>query len=259
VLAGQGTAKYLENNKSKYIPYQQLFKRTTQITIPGQGEFEGYANRDSLSYLETYGLQKVKTMIRGTLRNKGYCSAWDVFVQLGCTDDSYEINNIEQLTHRDFLELFLPGENSSTEQKISKLFSLATNSHELQCLQWSGFFDEEKIGLTKGTPAQILEHILNKKWVLKKEDKDLVVMWHRLRYNTKNESREIQASLTAIGDDSVHTAMAKTVGLPLAIATELLIKKKITTRGVVIPISEEIYQPILKELKKLGIELKEHG
>ncbi len=255
VLAGQGTAKFLEQEKPKYIPYQQLFRRTTSISIPNLGEFEGYANRDSLSYLEAYGLQSVKTMIRGTLRNKGYCAAWDVFVQLGCTDDSYFIDT-ENLTHRDFLDLFLVSSiNQTTEQKIITLFSLPKESNQLNCLKWSGFFDSELIGLQKGTPAQILEHILNKKWKLKPEDKDLVVMWHRFRYHLDNKVHEIQATLSAVGDDSIHTAMAKTVGLPLAIATKLLIQNKIKQRGVVIPTSKEIYEPVLMDLKKLGIEL----
>lgn len=258
VLAGQGTAKFLEQSKPKYISYQQLFKRTTSVSIPNLGEFEGYANRDSLSYLEAYGLQSVKTMIRGTLRNKGYCAAWDIFVQLGCTDDSYAID-VTNLTHRDFIELFLPSNaNQLTEQKIITLFSLPKESHPLDCLKWSGFFDNELIGLQSGTPAQILEHILDKKWKLKTKDKDLVVMWHRFTYRLDNQLHEIQATVSAVGDNSIHTAMAKTVGLPLAIATKLLIQNKIKQRGVVIPTMKEIYEPVLNELKELGIELK-HG
>lgn len=257
VIAGQGTAKFLQNGKERYIPYQQLFKRTTSIAIPDIGDFEGYANRDSLKYLESYGLQSIHTMIRGTLRNKGYCSAWDVFVQLGCTDDGYEMNHVQNMTHRQFIESFLREDNGiSIEEKLSS--TLTITQKELSTLRWSGFFSDELIGLNNGTPAQILEHILNKKWQLKPEDKDQVVMWHRFTYLLDGNMHEIQASLSTVGEDAVQTAMAKTVGLPLAVAAELLIKNEIKERGVVIPTAKEVYQPILRELKKLGIELKHH-
>jgi len=259
VVAGQGTAKFLQNRKQKYIPYQQLFKRTTSITLPNLGDFEGYANRDSLNYMELYGLQSVNTMIRGTLRNKGYCAAWDTFVQLGCTDDTYELTGLQKMTHQDFIELFLHEDDQiNTAKKLLSTLHIDAASNQLRCLEWSGFFSDELIGLEKGTPAQILEHILNKKWKLSEGDKDHVIMWHRFTYTLDEKTHEIQASMSVIGDDSVQTAMAKTVGLPLAIAAKLLIQQTLKTRGVVIPTSKEIYEPILKELSKLGIELKHH-
>ena len=258
VMAGQGTSKFLQGGQHKYIPYQQLFKRITPVSIPGYGEYEGYANRDSLKYIETYGLQGVQTMLRGTLRVTGFCAAWDVFVQLGCTDDSYAMEGVGQMTHRDFIDAFLdvdPGK--STEEKVLRRFRLQPDGPEMQRLTWSGFFEEEKIGLPQGTPAQLLEHILNKKWKLHSEDKDLVVMWHRFVYEKKGKKNEIQSTLVARGENKVHTAMAKTVGFPLAIAAKLLLQGKITERGVVIPTMKEIYQPVLAELKALGIELSE--
>jgi saccharopine dehydrogenase-like NADP-dependent oxidoreductase len=258
VMAGQATAKFLQDGKYKYIPYQQLFKRITKVSVPEYGEYEGYANRDSLKYIDTYNLQGIKTMLRGTLRNKGFCSAWDVLVQLGCCDDTYEMENVEAMTHKDFIESFLDSSSQeSNEDKISSRFSLIQNGPELQRLRWSGLFENEKVGLKKGTPAQILEHILNKKWKLAGEDKDLIVMWHRFVFEKNGKQKEIQASLIAKGEDSIETAMAKTVGLPLGIAAKLLMQNKIQQRGVVIPTSKEIYEPVLKELSELGIELSE--
>jgi saccharopine dehydrogenase-like NADP-dependent oxidoreductase len=258
VMAGQGTAKFLQNGQYKYIPYQQLFKRITAIRVPGLGEYEGYANRDSLKYRETYGLQKIKTMLRGTLRNKGFCGAWDIFVQLGCTDDTYLIDGIEWMTHQDFLNAFLDYHPEWTvEQKLSHRFNIKNDGPEIQRLNWSGFFDNEPIGLKEGTPAQVLEHILNKRWQLSPQDHDLVVMWHRFKYLADGAEKEIQASLVARGENSVHTAMAKTVGLPLAIAAKLLLQGKISQRGVLIPVAKEFYDPILKELGQIGIRLEE--
>lgn len=258
VMAGQGTAKFLQDGKYKYIPYQQLFQRLTHVSVPLFGEYEGYANRDSLKYLDLYGLQGIQTMLRGTLRNKGYCSAWNVLVLLGCCDDSYLMERVDQLTHRDFIDSFLDsGTSLSVEDKILQRFHLEDTGEELNRLRWSGLFSNEKIGLSTGTPAQILEHILSKKWKLSSGDKDFIVMWHRFVYKLNGKSREIQAHLTATGSDERETAMAKTVGLPLGIAAKLLAQGKINSRGVVIPVSKEFYEPILIGLSTLGIQLVE--
>ena len=258
VMAGQGTARYLRDGQYKYIPYQQLFRRTTPIHVSGHGDFEGYANRDSLKYIETYNLQGIKTILRGTLRFKGYCSAWSILVQLGCCDDSYTMENVGSLTHCDFLDSFLfTSAGVSVQEKLSVMFGLDVNGPELERLRWSGLFTAEEVGLNKGTPAQILEYILNKKWQLHPDDKDFVVMWHRFLFEQDGEVKEIQASFAVTGEDSLNTAMAKTVGLPLGIAAKLLMEGKIKSRGVVIPIAPEFYNPILEELKQFGIALNE--
>jgi saccharopine dehydrogenase-like NADP-dependent oxidoreductase len=258
VMAGQGTARFLQDGMYKFIPYQQLFVRTTPVSVPGFGEYEGYANRDSLKYLETYGLTDIQTMLRGTLRNKGFCKAWNVLVQLGCCDDTYPMEGVENMTHADFINSFLSsGSSLSIEEKLSAWFKLSPVGEEMVRLRWSGLFSDEKVGISSGTPAQILEHILNKKWKLATGDKDFIVMWHRFVYETVVGKKEIQAHLTVTGDDEVNTAMAKTVGLPLAIAAKLLLEGKIKSRGVVIPVDKDIYNPVLKELSQNGISLIE--
>jgi saccharopine dehydrogenase-like NADP-dependent oxidoreductase len=258
VMAGQGTAKFLQQGQFKYIPYQQLFRELTQVTVPGYGDFEGYVNRDSLKYRKAYGLPGIQTMVRGTLRYKGYCSAWNILVQLGCTEDTWKMDAVGSMTHADFINSFLSYDPlRSAEEKICRRLNLDLKSPELGCLKWSGFFDEERIGLDEGTPAQVVEHILNKKWNLHPADKDLVVMWHRFIMEQDGGKKEIQSSLVAKGENSINTAMAKTVGLPLAIAAKLLLEGKIKSRGVIIPVAKEIYDPVLAELKKEGIEWKE--
>jgi saccharopine dehydrogenase (NADP+, L-glutamate forming) len=258
VMAGQGTAKFLQEGQYKYIPYTKLFKRLTPVTVDGLGDFEGYANRDSLKYVNTYGLNGIRTMLRGTLRNKGYCSAWDVFAQLGCCDDTYQMEGLDKMTHRDFINAFLGYDSQlMVEEKLCMACKISPTGSEMQRLRWSGFFDREPIGIMEGTPAQVLEHILNKKWKLLPEDKDQIVMWHRFVFESDQEKKEIHATLVATGDDANYTAMAKTVGLPLGIAAKLLIQNKITSRGVVIPVVKEFYEPILQELSELGIRLTE--
>ena len=258
VMAGQGVAKFIQESEYKFIPYQQLFERTTYVHIPGYGDFHGYANRDSLKYINTYGLQGVKTMLRGTLRNEGFCEAWNVLVHLGCTDDSYHMEGVKSMTHRDFINSFLPYDKEEMlDQKLSTRFKLSKDSVVFEKLKWSGFFEDDLVGLEKGTPAQILEHILNKKWKLEPHDKDMVIMWHRFTYQLGNEKREIQSHLIAKGNDANHTAMAKGVGLPLAIGARLLLEGKLSQRGVCIPVSKEIYVPVLKELIALGLHAEE--
>ena len=258
VMAGQGTARFLQEGQYKYIPYQQMFKRITPVEVPGYGKYEGYANRDSLGYRSLYGLQGIKTMLRGTLRNDGFCAAWDVLVQLGCTDDTYPMEGVESMAHRSFLNAFT-GYHAARklEEKISSQLGLAVDGPELARLKWSGLFEDTPVGLNEGTPAQVLEHILNKKWKLEPNDKDMIIMWHRFRYAKDGRGNEIQATLVAKGDDSTRTAMAKTVGLPLGIAARLILEGKIKARGVVVPVTREFYDPILAELKTQGIELTE--
>jgi saccharopine dehydrogenase (NADP+, L-glutamate forming) len=259
VIAGQSTAKYLHNGKSKYIPYQQLFRRTTPVHVPGYGNYEGYANRDSLKYIETYGLTGIATMLRGTLRNKGFCDSWNILVLLGCCDDTYEMENVSRMTHAGFIDSFLPPvpDCDSVEEKLCAHFGMKATSPEIANLRWSGFFEEVPVGLSRGTPAQILEFILTKKWALKKGDKDQIVMWHRFRYRVDGLHKEIQAYLVATGTDEIYTAMAKTVGLPLGIATKLITSNRILARGVLIPVTPEFYAPILDELRAYEITLTE--
>ncbi|MCO6498845.1 MAG: saccharopine dehydrogenase NADP-binding domain-containing protein [Vicingus serpentipes] len=259
VLAGQGTAKFIQEGQYKYIPYHKLFRRTEVMEIDGYGKFEGYANRDSLSYLKIYDLEGIPTMYRGTLRRPGYCRAWDVFVQLGATDDSYIMDGSEEMTHRQFINSFLAyNQTDSVELKFKHYLNIPQDEPELfNKFEWLGIFEHTKIGLKNATPAQILQHILEKKWKLDKEDKDMIVMWHRFRFKLNGEDKEIHSSMVVKGDDQKYTAMAKTVGLPVAIATKMILNGTISTPGVHIPISKEIYTPILNELENYGINFIE--
>lgn len=263
VVAGQGTAKFIDHGQIKFIPYQRLFKNICRVEIPSQGNFEGYANRDSLAYREVYGLQNIPTLIRGTLRKAPFCSAWNVFVQLGMTDDSYKIP-VENISWRQFVNSFLPySDQLSVEEKICEQTGIEMQSQEMKMLEWLGIFSEEKTGLKEATPAQVLQKILEEKWKLEENDKDMIVMWHRFQCAVGNGQlavkvkQELQSYLVVKGDDSVYTAMAKTVGLPVGIAVKNILNGNFKSRGVVIPAEKEIYEPILNELKDFGIHFTE--
>lgn len=259
VLAAQGgTARYIDQHQYKYIPYTQVFDRLDTITVEGYGEFEGYANRDSLSYRAIYGLEEIPTIYRGTLRKNGFCQAWNVFVQLGLTDDSFVLQDSENLTPRSFINAFLPfDETLSVEEKWANACrKLGVN--DLHKFEWLDLFDSSvKIGLKEATPAQILEKILVNKWVLEPGDKDMLVMVHQFTYSLNGEQRFVESSMVNIGDDPVHTAMSKTVGYPVGICAKLILQDQISERGVLLPTKPEIYTPILDELESLGVVFQE--
>ncbi len=259
VLAGQGNVKFIQEGRYKFIPYHRLFRRTEVIHIPGHGYFEGYANRDSLKYLDSYNLHGIRTLYRGTLRRPGFCKAWDCFVQLGATDDSYQMEGVTEMTHRQFINSFLQyNPDDSVELKLAHYLNLDLESEEMYKLKWLGVFEDDLVGLQEGTPAQILEHILKKKWTIKPEDKDMIVMWHKFDFIDNGVHRQIQSDMVAIGEDSIHTAMSKTVGLPLAIGAKMILNGQIDLKGVHIPTKKEVYDPILGELETLGFEFHEH-
>ena len=260
VLAGQGgAAMFIQEGTYKYIPYHKLFRRTEFLTLNGNGKFEAYANRNSLKYRSVYGLQDIPTMYRGTIRKVGFSRAWNIFVQLGMTDDSYTIEDSENMSYRDFVNLFLAySPSDSVELKLRSYLKIDQDDVMWDKLvELDLFSSTKKIGLKNATPAQILQKILMDSWTLQEHDKDMIVMHHKFGYEINGEKRQIESSLVVKGENQTYTAMAKTVGLPVAIAALKILNKEITTPGVQLPISKEVYQPILKELEENGIKFTE--
>jgi saccharopine dehydrogenase-like NADP-dependent oxidoreductase len=260
VLAGQGgAAKFIQEGKYKYIPYQKLFRRTEVLSIPDVGKFEGYANRDSLKYREIYGLEGIKTLFRGTIRRLGFSKSWDLLVQLGMTDDSYVIENSENMSYRDFTNSFLAyNTEDSVELKLRSYLQIAQDDLRWEKIKELDLFNaNKKVGLKDASPAQILEKILSDVWSLSADDKDMIVMLHKFGYELNGEKKQIESSMLVKGDDQTYTAMAKTVGLPVGIAAVKILLGEIDKPGVQIPLSKEIYKPILSELEDHGIHFKE--
>lgn len=259
VLAGSGGAvKFRQEGMYKYIPYHQVFRRTEIIQIEGYGRFEGYANRDSLNYRKTYGIEDIPTIYRGTLRRPGFCRAWDVFVKLGMTDDSYTLENSAEMTYRDFTNTFLAyNPTDSVELKLMHYLGIPQDSELMEKLMWIGIFEKTRVGIANATPAQILQHILEQKWSLEDEDRDMIVMFHKFGYEINGEKKMKHSYMVTKGRNSRETAMARTVGLPVAIATHNILNGKITTPGVQIPITPEIYNPMLKELEQYDVKFYE--
>ena len=260
VVAGQGSAaKFIQEGTYKYIPYHRLFRRTEFLDVEGYGRFEAYANRDSLKYQSVYGLDSAKTLYRGTMRRVGFSRAWNIFVQLGLTDDSYQIEDSENMTYRDFVNSFLPySPTDSVELKFRHALKIDQDDIVWDKLVELDLFSGKKqVEIKNATPAEILQKILQDSWTLGEDDKDMIVMYHKFGYELDGKKHQIDATMVTKGDDQTYTAMAKTVGLPVGIATLMILNEKLTTPGVQIPISKNVYEPILKELKEYNIKFNE--
>lgn len=260
VVAGQGgAAEFLQEGTYKYIPYHKLFRRTEFLEVEEYGRFEAYANRNSLKYQSIYGLDDILTLYRGTIRRVGFSKAWNIFVQLGMTADDYTLENSEHMSYRDFTNSFLAySPTDSVELKLRHYLKIDQDDIIWdKLIELDIFNTDKKVGIPNATPAQILQKILMDKWTLDHGDKDMIVMYHKFGYEINGERKQIDATMVSIGADQKYTAMAKTVGLPVAIATLKILNKEITTPGVQIPIQEEVYTPILKELEEYGIIFKE--
>lgn len=257
IMAGQGgITAFKKNGILRYVPWHKVFAAAESVNIPALGDFDAYPNRDSLAYMALYGLESANGFIRGTLRRRNFCKAWQILVDLGLTDANEKLSS-ELIKPKQFIEAFT---GELHEKKLSEwLINSGKISENLK-----EYFDylqlESMVGpeLKGSTAAEKLLEILNDKWALSEEDQDEIIMYHRIIYKIRDEQKEFISCLNAIGEDTDKTAMAKTVGLPVAIAVELILTGEIKSRGVQIPTDKQWYKPILERLETLGIGFEEH-
>ena len=259
VLAGKGTAQYLESGRYKYIPYSRVFQEFTIKEIPGHGKFEAYVNRSSLIHREEYGLGRVRNVKRCTLRKRGFCTAWDALLQLGLTDDTYPIAGSESMTYSELMTAYLSPDHIGTtvKEKVANLLGIDEQSDVIKKLEWLGLFSRKRIGLKNATPVQILQKLLEEKWVLEPADRDKLIIHHEFIYSLKSEMRKRTATMSLIGDNGLDTALAKVIGLPIGIVTKYLMTGQINSTGVGVSVSPKVYLNALKELEDYGISFKE--
>ncbi len=259
IMAGSSGAVYRINGETLHIPYPDVFSNCNEVNIPGLFALAWYPNRDSLSYIDTYKLDGVATFIRTTLRFSSFCRGWNKIVNLGFTS----------LT--DFEEIKACKTYAQWFNKKLHNTSIFGSSNLESPINDNGFFDDEfsqqigYLGIRSETPidfkftssASILQHLLETKLAIHPHEKDMIVMLHEVEYKLNGESKMIVSSLIIKGSDQVHTAMAKTVGLPLGIAAKLIMERKIKLTGLHIPVVPEIYEPVLDELENHGIKFNE--
>ncbi|HMR93161.1 MAG TPA: saccharopine dehydrogenase C-terminal domain-containing protein [Chitinophagaceae bacterium] len=246
ILAGKAGAIYLENGQETTIPYGQLFQQQEQISVDELGRFGWYANRDSLSYTSLYGLQSAETFIRTTLRHPAFMKGWKYVVALQLTDEEKRYDT----TGKTLRDLF--AEHLSLQPVI-------TIPADVQAqLNYLGMNDDETIPPPgKVSAAGLLQFAAEQKLALQPQDKDMIVMQHEIIYTAQGQKQEVTSTLVVKGENSLYTAMAKTVGLPLGIAAKLILTGQISLTGLHLPILPDIYEPVLRELHERGVSFEE--
>ena len=258
VLAGQGTAQYLQEGKLKFLPYQRLFGRVWPVEVPGYGKFEAYANRDSLLYRKQYGLDDIPTILRGTLRYPGFAAAWNALVRIGLTNADFPILDSGKISYHELMEALAPTGPGSVKDRIATMLDLDPSGPVMRKLVWLGLFSKKRIRLPDATPALILERLLLDKWKLQPQDRDLIVMQHQIDYELDGRRFRDVSNLTMKGASAEDTAMSRLVGLPMGIFVRLISQGKIRATGVHIPTMREVYEPVLAEMADYGMELSHH-
>lgn len=257
LMAGRNDARFLKDGKEVCIPHHQLFSSSWKTVVEGLGEFETYPNRNSLPYIELYRLQGIRTMIRATLRNMGWCETMAAIARLGLIDDAPIRSNLEQVTYAQWLRWVLPG-GGDLREDVAKRLGLNIDSPVMKRLEWLGLFTDEPIRLERGSNLDILAKAMQERMSYKPGERDMIVLQHRFEVQYPERVKEnIESTLIDYGQPNGDSAMARTVSLPAAIAARLIIEGKINLTGVQIPVVPEIYQPVLAELETLGVKFQE--
>jgi len=266
VMAGRNDARYLKDGKEVFVPGADLFGHRWPLKVQDGFEFEAYPNRNSLPYIELYGLAGVKTMLRGTLRNFGWCETLKAIADLGILKDDSVRTGLGKLSPSAWLRQYAPGSGTLRADVAAKL-GLKESDAVLDRFAWLGLFDEKPIDLQQGSNLDILAKQMLDRMTFKPRERDMVVLHHEFEAvypaprpqtpNYKPENKRIFSTLIAFGEPGGDSAMARTVSLPAAIGVRMILHGELKLTGVHIPVVPEIYEPVLAELTRLGIECKE--
>ncbi len=261
VMAGEAGAQYLEKGKIKILPYHEVFQRTWNVEVEGIGTLEAYPNRDSLIYQKQFKLQKVDTMIRGTLRYPGWSETWNELIKLGIPNETLKLPEVAHYTYAQFTEMFLPLNISGSrlEPRVANFLNISPTGKIMENLRWLGLFSNEKIGKNYKTAADLLIDLVTQKMPLPKGAKDMVILVHEViaEYHREKKIEKTNATLVDFAEPDKYTAIAKTVGAPAGIAAKLILTDELPLSGCHIPTHPLIYTKVLSELKELGISFQE--
>lgn len=255
ITAGNNSAKYLKDGEIVEIPSEKLFKNPLQIDFPEVGIMEVYPNRDSLAYIGIYNIPEVETMYRGTFRYPNWCECMDAMKTLGLV--SAEKQNFEGKTYKEVVAEKMDVYPKNVKEKAAGRLKLDLHSPAIVALDWLGYFSNEKVNLTKGSTIDITTDLMHKKMMLPEGARDMVIMLHSFIVEKANGQKEVIKSQLLDFATKDNTSIARTVALPAAIAVKLILNGEIKEKGVQIPISKTIYEPVLNELEKLGIAMVE--
>ncbi|KPJ51608.1 saccharopine dehydrogenase [candidate division TA06 bacterium DG_24] len=260
VLAGRNSARYLKDGREVVIPGEELFAHYTLVTIDDLGKFEGYPNRDSLPYIQTYGISTTETMFRGTLRNIGWCETWEKMGKLGLTDDTVR-EDLDGLTFADYIAgLIKSSPGNGLREDLATHLGLDPGSEIIRRMEWLGLLSNEPLPLAKGSAVDIMAALLAKRLRYEEGERDMIILHHEFvaEYQEPKKHREkIVSTLVDYGIPGGDSSMSRTVSLPAAIAAKMILHGEITATGVRIPVSSGIYEPVMRELCNQGISFSE--
>lgn len=257
LLASKNSARFLKDGQVVSIPAADLFARPEIIPIPGLGEFEGYPNRDSVPYRETYGIPEAGSVLRGTLRYPGWCATLKKMVELGLLDETPKDRTGG--TFRGLMaELAQEAPGGDVRGAVAARLGLESGSEILSGLDWLGLFEERKLPAVKGSALDNLAALMIEKLAYAGGERDMIILQHEFLARTESgRSERIVSTLIDYGVPGGDSSMSRTVGLPAAIAARLVLEGKIRMTGVQVPVHPEIYGPVLEELGTLGVHFEE--
>ena len=269
VLAGHDGAHFLRDGQLRAVPKHRVFDCTWPVEVPGVGLMTAYPNRDSLTYRQLFGLAQARTLIRGTLRHPGFCRAWRQVVRLGLNTERITVPRLAERSFAELVEMFLPAglAGETVEERTAGFLGLAPEDPALASLRWLGLFSTEPCGVDGATVTDALVRLLLDKLRLPPGGRDMVVLLHELEVRYPDEAgrdggaaarrQRVTATLVEYGEPDGITAMARTVGLPAALASRLVLDGEIDLSGCHIPTEPAVYEPILDELARNGVRFVE--
>lgn len=256
IQASRNGAHYLKNGENVNIDPVNLFNDRFEIDFPGIGPLDVYPNRDSVSYIDIYGIPETRTMYRGTFRFKGWCETLDLMKAINMLDDT--VKDYTGTSYSGFINERAGLKGNDTKTDICEKFHITDSHTAIKSLDWLGFFSERDMGYTKTTPFEITSRQMISRMSLKDNERDMVVLQHIFRTSYPGGRKEkIISSMVDYGTPAKNTSIARTVALPASIAVKLILKNKIKLKGVYRPVVPEIYEPVLRELDRMGISMKE--
>jgi saccharopine dehydrogenase-like NADP-dependent oxidoreductase len=253
LLAAKNDAEFYKDREVVKIENKDLFKQTFKLDLGEFGLYEVYANRDSVKYIELYGLKNIKTLFRGTIRNLGWADFFDAVLKLDILNNTQSYN-LEGKSYKWLVcNHFGIDVKEDVEQYIADKLGIHKLSQIINKFKFLGLFSDDLIKGKANTLFDVVLNIISEKLRYAPDEKDMILLQHDFIVDYGTRKEEVKSLLIAHGDDAENHIMSKTVGLPLAITTRLLLDGKISDRGVLLPLKKEIYEPVLDELADLGI------
>ena len=257
MLAAGNTGRYLREGGIVEVPSARLFEHYWLVDVPGAGTFEAYVNRDALPYVDMYGIKDARSMYRGTLRNVGHCESWNYFKKLGLLDRerSFDFRNTSP---REVIAALVDSNGEDLITDIARWLEVPPHSITIKKMQWLGLLDEALLPLGEASVFDMFAHVLQERLVYEEGEVDLLVQHHEfIAEYGDGRTEKITATMVDTGIPNGDSSMARTVSLPAAIATKMILQGRIELTGVHIPVLPEIYEPVLAELAAMNITLVE--